>query len=48
MDWVAGFAIKQYRKALGAFKKQSKGNCYNCDKPGHFARNYKVRTAKAA
>jgi hypothetical protein len=31
-----------------AFKKKTKGNCYNCDKPGYFARDYKSRQAKAA
>jgi hypothetical protein len=51
IDWVAGSVTKQYRKtrkAPGAFKKKIKGNCYNCDKPGHFAKDCKSRQAKAA
>jgi hypothetical protein len=49
IDWVAESATKQYRKirkAPEAFKKKVKGNCYNYDKPGHFARDCKFRSAK--
>jgi hypothetical protein len=51
MDWIAGSATKQYRKtrkAPGAFKKKIKGNYYNYDRPGHFARDCKSKSAKAA
>jgi hypothetical protein len=47
---VVGSVIKQYRKtrkAPGAFKKKSKGNYYNYDKPGHFVRDCKSKSAKA-
>jgi hypothetical protein len=51
MDWVIGSATKQYRKTRktpGAFKKKTKGNCYNYDKLGYFVRDYKFRQARAA
>jgi hypothetical protein len=48
---MAESATKQYRKtrkAPGVLKKKTKGNCYNYDKPGHFAKDCKARIAKAA
>jgi hypothetical protein len=44
MDWVAESIIKLYRKTrriIPSLKKKEKGECYNCDKKGHYAREYR-------
>jgi hypothetical protein len=41
MNWVAGLATKLYRKTRRVTpspKKKEKGECYNCEKKGHYAR----------
>jgi hypothetical protein len=34
---------KEFGKKQGNRDNKSKGNCYNCDKPGHFARDCKLK-----